>query len=154
MEQETLLPFHKVSPQEQCDDFHFKHEASTCEPFDKKSRGKARTPSPCTCICLCIVSLLFGFGGSWLFSRRVLEDKTTTVDNTCTKPAIRREWRSLSEFERHAYTNAVLCLRTKPSRIGMNHTLWDDFPYVHFQSNDDSKYRMSSQSHSITDTYH
>ena len=28
-------------------------------------------------------------------------------------------------------TNAVLCLATKPSKVGLNTTLYDDFTWVH-----------------------
>lgn len=34
----------------------------------------------------------------------------------------------------------MLYLRMKLSRIGMNHSLYDDFSYVHYHFNDDSEY--------------
>lgn len=53
--------------------------------------------------------------------------KTTT----CLNPTTRREWRTLTIPQRHAYITAVQCLKTHPSRIGENHTLYDDFPWIH-----------------------
>jgi tyrosinase len=49
----------------------------------------------------------------------------------CTNPRRRLEWRELDLVDRQGYTNAVLCLTTKPSRLGLNSTLYDDFGYIH-----------------------
>ena len=49
----------------------------------------------------------------------------------CQKIAYRREWRSLSNKQKLAYIDAIQCLRSKPSRMGLQHSLYDDFPYVH-----------------------
>lgn len=45
----------------------------------------------------------------------------------------RREWRTLSTTEQQDYISAVLCLRTKPSRIApeSNKTAYDDWPWIH-----------------------
>ncbi|KAI1464569.1 Di-copper centre-containing protein [Daldinia caldariorum] len=56
---------------------------------------------------------------------------------TCENPAVRKEWRTLSTDERNSYISAVKCLATKPSMLGLNTTLYDDFPYVHNALNDD-----------------
>ncbi|KAF5609119.1 Tyrosinase [Fusarium pseudoanthophilum] len=49
----------------------------------------------------------------------------------CESPTKRVEWRELDDAARKQYTDAVLCLTTKPSRLGLNTTLYDDFPHVH-----------------------
>ena len=49
----------------------------------------------------------------------------------CVRPAIRREWRTLSETDQQEYITAVQCLATKPSKLRNNGTLYDDFPQVH-----------------------
>ncbi|KAH7252774.1 hypothetical protein BKA59DRAFT_492592 [Fusarium tricinctum] len=54
-----------------------------------------------------------------------------TVPKTCENAPKRIEWRQLDQSARPQYVDAVLCLGTKPSRIGLNSTLYDDFPYVH-----------------------
>ncbi|KAF8671717.1 Common central domain of tyrosinase [Rhizoctonia solani] len=54
----------------------------------------------------------------------------------CTKPAIRREWRTLPPSQQDAFHKAVKCLQTKPSRIqsgGVSKTLYDDYTYIHLQ---------------------
>lgn len=57
----------------------------------------------------------------------------------CTDPVLRKEWSAATPEERTAYTNAVLCLATKPSTIGLNTTMYDDFAYVHNKLNQRSK---------------
>jgi hypothetical protein len=49
----------------------------------------------------------------------------------CGKETTRHEWQSLSTPQKHEYLTAVQCLKTRPSKLGMNHTLYDDFPFVH-----------------------
>ena len=51
----------------------------------------------------------------------------------CPNPAFRMEWRNLSTTQQDAYISAVSCLRDLPSRLGLNQSLYDDFPYVHFR---------------------
>ncbi|KAK3498101.1 uncharacterized protein B0T23DRAFT_394280 [Neurospora hispaniola] len=53
------------------------------------------------------------------------------ADNGCADPAKRVEWRTLGADVQKQYIDAVLCLKTKPSGIGLNTTRYDDFPYVH-----------------------
>ena len=63
------------------------------------------------------------------------------TDALCINPPKRVEWRELSAADQKGYIDAVLCLKTKPSRIGLKKsTLYDDFPYVHFKLNDWSKF--------------
>lgn len=61
--------------------------------------------------------------------------------STCENPRLRVEWREMDPVDQQSYLDSVLCLKTKPSRIGLTGTLYDDFPYVHFN--------LSSQSKSI-----
>ncbi|KAL1637631.1 hypothetical protein SLS58_009234 [Diplodia intermedia] len=49
----------------------------------------------------------------------------------CTQPVTRIEWRQLSDGDRRSYVAAVRCLRTRESVLGLNTSLYDDFPYVH-----------------------
>lgn len=49
----------------------------------------------------------------------------------CANPSIRREWRSLGQSDQLQYIAAVQCLRDKPSQLGLNQTLYDDFPWIH-----------------------
>ncbi|KAK8093029.1 hypothetical protein PG999_014616 [Apiospora kogelbergensis] len=53
----------------------------------------------------------------------------------CTNPEKRVEWRQLTATQQQSYIKAALCLKTKPSKIGTNATLYDDFPNVHFTLN-------------------
>jgi tyrosinase len=60
----------------------------------------------------------------------------------------RVEWRQLSSVDQQQYIDSVLCLKTKPSRIGLNSSLYDDFTFVHFTLNKQSKFKSAeSASH-------
>ncbi|KAK6858933.1 hypothetical protein PG995_004786 [Apiospora arundinis] len=56
--------------------------------------------------------------------------------NTCTNPQKRVEWRTLDATTQKQYTDAVLCLTTKPSQLGLNTTLYEDFVWVHAHLNE------------------
>ncbi|KAK0619557.1 hypothetical protein B0T14DRAFT_391676, partial [Immersiella caudata] len=53
----------------------------------------------------------------------------------CTSPKVRKSWAKATSTEKRSYIEAVLCLTTKPSRLGVSThtTLYDDFGYVHAQ---------------------
>ena len=59
------------------------------------------------------------------------DESPSVLSTSCTRPVIRKEWRSLSHEEQERYISAVQCLRTQPSRIGLAHSLYDDFPWTH-----------------------
>lgn len=61
-------------------------------------------------------------------------------DTACKNPSKRVEWRLLPKADQKLYQNSVLCLTTKPSRLGLNSTLYDDFPFVHAQLNNESQF--------------
>lgn len=86
-------------------------------------------------IILCTAIAIFGI----TLLRRLGTD-ISKYSTECKKYTIRREWRSLSKMEKHGYIQAVQCLQTKPSVLGLNQTLYDDFPWVHSQM---SAYGMS-----------
>ena len=83
-----------------------------------------------------IISCLgLGFVGGWLFNIETITFRNQSLSEHspvgCPDPSSRREWRSLSRSEKHHYIEAIQCLRTAPSRLGLNQTLYDDFPWVH-----------------------
>jgi hypothetical protein len=45
----------------------------------------------------------------------------------CTNAVLRKNWHSTTQAEKTSYINAVKCLATKPSIIGLSTTLYDDF---------------------------
>lgn len=59
---------------------------------------------------------------------------------TCTTPSKRIEWRELDAVHQQSYIEAVLCLKTKPSRMGLSTPLYDDFSHLHFKLNQYSEY--------------
>ena len=62
----------------------------------------------------------------------------------CSSPGIRHEWRSLSRSQQEAYITAVKCLKRKPSRLNLNQTLYDDFPYIHASIGEYCKFHETS----------
>lgn len=70
----------------------------------------------------------------WTAQRVILSE------NRCDNIAIRKEWRNLNDGEKTAYLRAVQCLRTIPSRLGHNQTLFDDFAYFHTRTGAEGVY--------------
>ena len=73
-----------------------------------------------------LVSCIFLTGEGYRGRTQVAKQSTACID-----PSLRREWRSLDKMEKENYIEAVKCLRTIPSLLGLNQTLYDDFPWVH-----------------------
>ena len=71
-------------------------------------------------------------------------------DSACTNPQQRLEWRALSDDVKKRYTDSVLCLKTKPSQLGLTTSRYDDFPYIHTHLDRSSTYRpsLTRQDHS------
>ena len=80
-------------------------------------------------LCAAFLCIVLGFGSGFLARSKI--DSKALVSTACKNPVIRREWRALSDEEKSDYIAAVQCLRSSPSRLGLNQTLYDDFPYVH-----------------------
>ncbi|CAG8954776.1 hypothetical protein HYFRA_00004701 [Hymenoscyphus fraxineus] len=60
------------------------------------------------------------------------EKSSSTPKATFCEPlSIRQEWRQLSIPARKSYLEAVKCLTTKPSRLNLTTSLYDDFTVVH-----------------------
>ena len=62
----------------------------------------------------------------------------------CQQAPTRREWRTLTVVEQHDYVRAIRCLATKPSKLGKNGTLYDDFPWVHKHTSSYSTFSFSA----------
>lgn len=61
-------------------------------------------------------------------------------DSSCRNPVVRREWRSLSRDEKEEYIGATQCLQQNPSRLGLDHSLYHDFPYIHIHVGNHCEY--------------
>ena len=93
------------------------------------SAHNLRVPRLSLVLCTALLCIALGFGGGFVFKQKI--DLKALTSTACTDPVIRREWRDLSDVEKGDYIAAVQCLRNSPSRLGLNQTLYDDFPYVH-----------------------
>lgn len=80
-------------------------------------------------LCIALSCLAIGIASGIFLS--LLRHAGAQPQNPCGHPPDRREWRTLSGIQRHGYLKAVLCLKRSPSRLGMNQSLYDDFPWVH-----------------------
>jgi hypothetical protein len=49
----------------------------------------------------------------------------------CTNPHTRREWRTLTDEEKHNYIQSVRCLQNLPSELLGKGNFYDDLVYVH-----------------------
>ena len=97
-------------------------------------------------LCAVLMCIILGFGGGGLLVRQKIDSKSLAPTTACTDPVIRREWRDLSDVEKGDYIAAVQCLRNSPSRLGLNQTLYDDFPYVHSRNGEACEQQMHWQS--------
>lgn len=125
---------------------HYSQSASAYAPVvdlefdddknDKKSEPlandahRSKIPRLLLALCVAILCSVLGFGGGILV-KQTIHPKPPPTSTACKNPVIRREWRDLSVAEKSDYIGAVQCLRTSPSKTGLNQTLYDDFPYVH-----------------------
>ena len=63
-----------------------------------------------------------------------------TSNVSCTSPSLRQEWSSVTQDVRDNYITATLCFTSKSSRIGLNSTFYDDFPWAHNQLAGESQF--------------
>jgi hypothetical protein len=75
---------------------------------------------------------------------------STANATTCASAPTRREWRSLSAAESYNYIDAVICLKAKPSRLGLSNSLYDDFPYIHNQFDRDGELHGKHKPQNLT----
>lgn len=85
--------------------------------------------------------LTLGFAGINILHRAggTRSEHTDRLTAACQSPALRKEWRSLDSQEKFQYIEAVQCLKKRPSELGLNHTLYDDFPWVHIHFGENCK---------------
>ena len=95
---------------------------------------------PSRTICIAMAALTIGFSVGLLLNQTF--GIWGAPQTSCQTLAVRHEWRSLSKKEKGAYLEAVQCLRTVPSRLGLNQTLYDDFPYLHTRTGEDGMSRL------------
>ncbi|KAL6414942.1 hypothetical protein AUP68_01478 [Ilyonectria robusta] len=76
----------------------------------------------------------------------------------CTKPLVRKEWRTLSTKQKGEYIKAVKCLASKPSQTGGIYpgakSRYDDFVATHVVNTDLIHFVVSLQSHPTTRLTH
>lgn len=104
----------------------------------KNHHAGCRNRNPCSLLSIFLCTLLFTFllvgltAGIYI---RASNDPGNYAlrksSTTCRKPELRREWRSLNRAEKIDYIQSVKCLKTLPSRLQLNQTLYDDFPWIH-----------------------
>lgn len=98
------------------------------QPLDNNAH-RSRILRLSLALCVAVLCIVLGYDGIVLLKQKI--ESKSLASTACTSPVIRREWRDLSDAEKSDYVEAVQCLRSSPSRLGLNQTLYDDFPYVH-----------------------
>ena len=111
---------------------HLKSPGSVRERGNKKSFSVLYTlyqlSQTLSGLCISLLCfLLLATGASFFASRTTFG----FPPSSCKSPTIRREWRGLHSHEKHDYINALQCLRQHPSKLGLNHSRYDDFPHFH-----------------------
>lgn len=98
----------------------------------RNSKERFMFPRVFFIVCLTALFLVVGFiAGSFHLLANDNGIVTLSKTRSCVNPKARREWRSLSTSEKSEYIHAVQCLLATPSRLGLNHSAYDDFPLVH-----------------------
>lgn len=54
----------------------------------------------------------------------------TPSRSSCAQPAVRQEWRSLTDHEKRHFISAFNCLASRPSGV-INGSLYDEFTWLH-----------------------
>ena len=83
--------------------------------------------------CIVFACLVVGFTlGQYATSSQLGKyEQILKHPKACNQPALRKEWRSLERIEKLSYIEAVRCLKSFSSQLGLNQSLYDDFPWVH-----------------------
>jgi hypothetical protein len=139
MEKETLLSSYEASSNSQRRTSVCSNESLEAGLGPNNLKPKKNWVSLAVYFFICSSSLLIGFLGGTAFERPQQVIPGGRDGSVCESPPVRREWRSLSTQEKDDYIDSVLCLSTKPSRMGMNQSLYDDFSWTHYQFNEESK---------------
>lgn len=117
-----------------------RHSKSDSDLRDEKSSQvflSAARRNKCLCmmviVCITLGHFVLGFTSGFfgLFFYHHPDEHSSQHSQSCTSPATRREWRSLSHLEKDEYISAVKCLPTQPSILGFDHRLYNDFAFVH-----------------------
>ena len=105
-------------------------DAETMETRKQQRRLRTNFLHCSMIFCFSLSLIAFGFlSAQYSYDHRT-HDRPMTP-STCKMSPVRREWRSLSQSEKAQYVDAVLCLRTVPSKIRPEGLVYDDFPYIH-----------------------
>jgi tyrosinase len=117
-------------------------EADESRPFCPKQNPRSRSlwMQCIPIVAMTVLSLVLGAVGTTLLYSHRGKTPILSTELFCKDPAIRGEWRSLSQDEKKEYIKAVQCLKETPSRLGLNQSLYDDFPYIHSTVGDASMY--------------
>ena len=88
-----------------------------------------------SCVLLICLAMRFAVAIQVQDNARLLKPKPPSgggqVSHSCKDAPTRREWRSLNKVDKLSYIAAVQCLRDSPSRIRVEQSMYDDFPWVY-----------------------
>lgn len=119
----------------------------------KDLQAERRNPIPSSLQSLFLCSLLFTCLlvelTTGIYFRAKNEPAIYAFKKTSTawkNPVLRREWRSLNRTEKNDYIQSVKCLKTLPSRLQLNQTLYDDFSWIHNTSTSTRMTQLHSSS--------
>lgn len=131
-------PYHYVGTTDSTEEFQSANELDSKELHQIQVTAEHRRQYGRIGILLCTTCILLSTASIYtLFYpiSRIYQSSNTTSAQlqgvTCRNPALRQEWRTLSIQQKRAYISAVQCLQTKPSKLGMDHKLHDEFTWLH-----------------------
>ena len=122
-----------VYPYRLLDDADGEDKASDKSQAAFSNRARPTSLRTISISCVAFICLVLGLAAG-LYLKTLGPSSTDQADlssTVCKSPSLRREWRSLDRTEKRNYIEAVKCLKKKDSRLDLNQTLYDDFPWVH-----------------------
>jgi hypothetical protein len=123
-------------------DSHTDLDADETSEINSKGGSAITWSSRVSVALLILLSLMLGGLGVAVICNHQLQTFTTSSVAICKDPVTRHEWRSLGSDEKREYIAAVQCLKETPSRLGLNQSLYDDFPYIHSTVGNGSVYNL------------
>ena len=115
-------------------------ESTSLKRSTYRSRSDAQHAVLASLIIVILLSLSLILENGRLLPPRFTDGSIST--QTCTKPAIRREWRNLSAAEQERYIDAVRCLIEAPTTAGVSGNAHDAFSFVHSRFGNDCTFTV------------
>ena len=149
---DRILPNHPLLSADETSLNEITKTSYACPKNSRQQRALLIFVTSLAVICLgtAIFTILLLYRGFPIDTVNLNASKSTAA---CPDPGWRREWRSLSKVEKQNYISSVQCLMKSPSVVGLNQSLYDDFPWIHNHVGKSGTVHFSSSGYLFLHTY-